>query len=103
MAVLDDIRDGKGLKPITCKNDNCITSGEKIVTKCQGYKRKKTNADRIRAMSDEELAEFFVNAYWYVCKEDAPIDPETEECLLPSCKRCYLDWLKEDERKGVIL
>lgn len=37
MAVLDDIRNGKGLKPIssnlsTCQDDNCIASGQKTET-----------------------------------------------------------------------
>ena len=43
MAVLDDIRDGKGLKPITYQEN------------------KKTNADRIRSMTNAELAKFFNN------------------------------------------
>ena len=55
-----------------------------------------TNVDRIRSMRVEELAEFLANAYWSVCKEDVPVDPETEECM-GSCKQCWLDWLKRKE------
>jgi hypothetical protein len=57
-----------------------------------------TNADRIRAMSDEELAKWleveFLKCPW--CKEDAPVDPVTKECLVPHqfCWECTLDWLK---------
>ena len=60
--------------------------------------RKKTNADRIRAMTDEELMEFLEHDYWSIdyCKKDAPIDQETKECLLPSCKQCFLEWLKQE-------
>lgn len=51
-----------------------------------------TNADRIRNMSDEELAKFLTfNAYCeecYVAKEDC--------CCLPdgSCKKKHLEWLQ---------
>ena len=57
-----------------------------------------TNADRIRAMTDEELMEFLEHDYWSIdyCKKDAPIDQETKECLLPSCKQCWLEWLKQE-------
>lgn len=48
-----------------------------------------TNADRIRAMTDEELAEFLERKTpWYRCKE----------CKWESCKDCCLDWLKEEAR-----
>ena len=49
-----------------------------------------TNADRIRAMSDEELAEFI---------GDGPLlDICPHNCLEDldrPCKVCILDWLKE--------
>lgn len=56
-------------------------------------RKKPTNADRIRAMSDEELAELLgYGDYppWCVVHEECPdikIDP-------PSCEKCALDWLK---------
>lgn len=43
-----------------------------------------TNGDRIRAMSDEELAEF--NSF---CQH---ID---EECTMKGCIACVLEWLKQ--------
>lgn len=52
-----------------------------------------TNADRIRAMSDEELAKLFVSG-WY----DGPLftcpveDVECESDV--SCDVCFLEWLK---------
>ena len=52
-----------------------------------------TNADRIRAMSDEELARFFIGDspnYWHpgLC-----LDGET-------CIGCFLNWLQQPEEEG---
>ena len=44
-----------------------------------------TNADRIRAMSDEELA------YWVMCPYD---DVEPDSCP-KGCMKCTLEWLKQ--------
>ena len=44
----------------------------------------KTNADRIRAMSDEELADVVVCPHtgkWDLCRDN--------------CKKCRLEWLKK--------
>ena len=70
--------------------DGCKSNG--------GCGMTQTNADRIRAMTDEELMEFLEHDYWSIdyCKKDAPIDQETKECLLPSCKQCWLEWLKQE-------
>ena len=46
-----------------------------------------TNADRIRAMSDEELAEYIRAFFWEVCP---PIKCPGEDY----CYKCWLDWLK---------
>lgn len=58
-----------------------------------------TNADRIRAMSDEELAAFMFNAngcpMWvsdYSCKEDNGCHGAKGAC--------WLDWLKQDVLRG---
>ena len=47
----------------------------------------KTNADRIRAMSDEELSE--VLAFGLGCLLKAP------HCMDTDCRPCYLKWLKQ--------
>jgi hypothetical protein len=47
-------------------------------------KKQQTNADRIRAMTDEELAKMVVCPHagnWDLCKDD--------------CKKCRLEWLKQ--------
>lgn len=64
---------------------------------CKTYKEKKvkTNADKIRSMSDEELAEFLPIVSNFLCRP-------TDECMNTICNRgecektkeCALDWLK---------
>lgn len=55
-------------------------------------KPKPTNADRIRAMTDEELAEL-----WWE-RVDCGECPVHKECKLTGqdCKRLALDWLKQE-------
>ena len=53
-------------------------------------RKKPTNADRIRAMSDEELAEWL-----YVWSGAAPnCDKELGTIDYKRCADCWLDWLK---------
>ena len=60
-----------------------------------GIHVKQTNADRIRAMTDEELAEYIdkhtSEAMW--CKNPPLECPEGEECV-----KCILDWLRQEAR-----
>ena len=55
-----------------------------------------TNADRIRAMTDEELAK-------YICKtqyREGDVCPPTHNCAVDkSCENCWLDWLKQEARE----
>ena len=54
--------------------------------KCAGYNQiKMTNADRIRALSDEELADFITNCGCY---------DHARDCKA-SCKDCTMEWLKQ--------
>lgn len=54
-----------------------------------------TNADRIKAMSDEELAEWILReptiGYFAVCP---PGTKDGEDCPTSPCEQCWLDWLK---------
>ena len=55
---------------------------------------KQTNADRIRNMSDEELAEFLAyNAYCEECYVE-----KDDSCCYPdgTCKQKHLDWLQSE-------
>lgn len=54
--------------------------------------KNKTNADRIRHMSDEELAEFLEkNGMCGLCEYR-----DKENCLGESCKKGYLKWLQSE-------
>lgn len=58
---------------------------------CWGYKQA-TNADRIRAMSDEELANFIPD--WIYTKACKCNEHEFIGCD-NQCEKCVLDWLKQ--------
>ncbi len=61
-----------------------------IVVKCGAYKPPMTNADRIRAMNDEELAE----RIW--SKFGCPVGKDHVTCgYFGDCKDCWLDWLRQ--------
>ena len=84
------------MKPIciTCKAD-CHNAGttSKIVD-CSQYKpgRVLTNADRIRAMTDEELANFIPDwSYTKACKCD---EQEFIGCD-NQCEKCVFEWLQQ--------
>ena len=78
----------------------CI--GTKEVDPCPGYDKCKqykpnytTNADRIRAMSDEELAKLIAeNAYTGACNDFCI--PHQGQCC-HNCERCdaIIKWLKQ--------
>ena len=53
----------------------------------------KTNADRIRALSDEELAKF-MNERNACLRTHLRTAAECEE--YHNCKDCWLDWLKQE-------
>ena len=58
-----------------------------------GHKKNipQTNADRIRAMSDEELVR-------WVGLDSCPKDAV---CPLPvNCEKCWLDWLRQPVKDG---
>ena len=57
---------------------------------CDINEPKQTNADRIRAMSDEELAELFVKAP--LCRaRETKVDCQSTK----SCVECLKDWLQQ--------
>ena len=72
-----------------CYNMKCVfVTGEREdfdTSECPDF-REMTNADRIRAMSDEELAEFICDQ---IIDRNIGIPPET-----------WLDWLKQEVDDG---
>lgn len=54
--------------------------------------KKQTNADRIRNMTDEELAEYFYD----ICDCDHADVPCREYCGKMPCKDAFLKWMKQE-------
>ena len=59
-----------------------------------------TNADRIRAMTDEELAEFFTENSFYDPTRYLFCCPISTSCVVygdvEDCRQCFFDWLKQE-------
>ena len=75
-----------------CKKGDFIEP--KDCENCEQYhsKHKPTNADRIRSMTGEELADYFSELS---CWPNAG----REDCRgMANCKDCWLDWLKEESK-----
>lgn len=87
---------GKGYNTVVTgdRNDYCGVANE-MCPECNGTGLKladMTNADRIRAMSNEELAKFIPDwSYTGACKcdEQPYVDCNNE------CDKCVLEWLKQ--------
>ena len=64
------------------------------------YENKKTNADTIRSMSEEELAKYLVDIGWdcHLCADHRRLDNEPflrgEKCDEKCAEHC-LEWLKQ--------
>lgn len=74
-----------------CKRNPCSLAGKdhEMSFECKRFVGR-TNADRIRSMTDEELADWFSI---YCCRNktyDAHCD------TFGNCEECWLDWLKEE-------
>lgn len=54
-----------------------------------------TNADKIRAMTDEELAGFINDAEYGFLDRPAMCDVCTAH-RMNNCLKCWLDWLKQE-------
>ena len=56
-----------------------------------------TNGDRIRQMSDEELADFIdkgrISIQDKFCDENAAMDVECDD---RECTQCWLEWLRKE-------
>jgi hypothetical protein len=84
---------------MSCIHPECEYAGKdvRLFICLHEYTRKPlTNADRIRAMNDEELAQFFpCTASEFSCHPGAT----NEDCKKVGgwwrgCPQCWLDWLK---------
>lgn len=87
----------------SCIREDCIYRSD-LVIGCRRRVRRVTNADRIRSMTDDELAELLrkirggcrgltTESYacdFYFYKEDFTED----------CNSCWLDWLKQEAQEA---
>lgn len=114
---LDKVKVNKGMKEVNgynpskdprlinckteCGNERCFAKRYGLFAErtCPNFVEPKlqTNADRIRAMTDEELAEWLDD----ICKSayDEGYTKETDEPLIspyPSTASEWLDWLREE-------
>ena len=77
-----------------CKTTVCIYPTSWLPNTVIGYvpTEPKTNADRIRSMTDEELAEFIEGA----CCPPVCYTKHFDECQKEDCVPCWLAWLKKE-------
>ena len=77
-----------------CKNQRCFLSGNnhEMSFECSTYVGK-TNADRIRGMSDEELAEFEIER---MCCPHGKHGCKENNLTCDNCEQCWLDWMKQE-------
>lgn len=91
---------GMNMKSIceTCKDSSCMDYETRADKECLDYEPM-TNADRIRAMTDEELAEWIAKHMY--CAECMYFNDETGTCNYEyrygkGCNGAMLDWLKQE-------
>lgn len=66
------------------------------ISTCYGYEKgNPTNADRIRAMTDEELAEWLDGSFRRADWCDISKFPN-DDCMEVPCLGCIIDWLKQE-------
>lgn len=78
---------------LRCGEYGCALNG-KTVNKLLRMKKATTNADRLRAMTDEEVATMFA----YKCCPPIKVDrcPTKKDSEIVDCVMCWLDWLRQE-------
>ena len=69
--------------------------------RAEDYFKPMTNADRIRNMTDEELAEFLVRVNGAYAK-DCMVGIEVckyDDCADMDCEDCFLEWLQAEVKR----
>ena len=80
--------DGKSTHDFPC--NECVHNARE-------HFRPKSNADKIRAMSDEELADFLTDHHNYPCKYCVHCWKDSENDV--GCKRALMRWLKSEAKE----
>ena len=84
-----------GMCNMCFKEKSCEKHKAGVVGCDQFAKKVKTNADRIRAMTDEELAKFMaLNTDCYYCR--AKDNDRCASLATTPCGDIWLDWLKQE-------
>ena len=90
---------------MNCKDcgQDCQQIGCDIEVNCTGYvKKPKTNADRIRSMTDEELAEYLFergngDEYCYgICVHQDDVNACVKALKQDGCIQSVVAWLKQE-------
>lgn len=95
--------DGSGFVTRIHKTETSCGIARTTCPRCHGTGQKEvsmTNADRIRAMSDEELAKWIT----YACDADLEMfcsNPKRTRPCDKSCDLCAIDWLKQPAEEEV--
>lgn len=80
-----------------------LTAFTEVAT-IQNYDSKQTNADRIRSMTDEELADMLHNNGSYVKDEEPKLEMwiKEKQIIIDDSFGCILEWLRaeREERNG---
>lgn len=97
---------------IKCTGVNCPMQAGKVdpatckaAGTCKWATKPLTNADRIRAMTDEELAKMFLSHDDQVYRH-CPSDTWAEHCQVKpaseccDCDKCWLDYLKQGVKEN---
>ena len=86
----------KGSKPIVPIFGTCVFKEHCAVAGCSRYEKrlKLTNAERIRNMTDEELAEFIAIQHTECCY--CKIVTDCFEQNDGDCSKAWLEWLKQE-------
>ena len=75
-----------------CRECNRAFLAQRIKPNYVGKRKPQTNADRIRSMTDEELARFI----FIGCDGRKCVETDESESIPHQCERCWLDWLKQE-------
>ena len=91
---------------MNCTGKRCIMQFDKVdpatcecVSYCPQATPPKTNADRIRSMTDEELDKFLGEVQWDVANYCGGVT-QKQEYPVPEQRGAWLDWLKQEAEEG---
>lgn len=90
--ILSDMLSNTDNHTCNCKHNSNSRDNEP----CCGCDGSRTNADRIRNMSDEELADVLFDSCLEVMKLEECTN--TDNCEV--CKRCVLEWLRSEAEQS---